>query len=142
MSATRFADQEQMVAVLNEQFPTWNLMGDLHEVGPRFATTRLQPAAMHLRPGGTVSGPALFAMADICMYLAILWELGPVAAPCVTADMHSRFLQKPDADAPLLCTATLVRIGRTLIVAEATICPEGRDDAVALFTASYAAPRG
>ncbi|QGG80159.1 thioesterase [Litorivicinus lipolyticus] len=141
MSHDRFADREHMIAVLTEQFPTWNLMGDLHDVGPRFAVTRMQPQPMHLRPGGTVSGPALFAMADICMYLAILWELGPAGGPCVTADMHSRFLQKPDRDAPLLCTAKLIRIGHTLIVAEATIRPEGRDAAVALFTASYAAPR-
>ena len=33
----------------------------------------------------------MFAMADVCMYLAIIWTLGPEAAASVTADMHSRF---------------------------------------------------
>lgn len=121
---TKFPSIEAMKSQLDEHFPTWDLMGSLVEVDDRSATTRLIPAPLHLRPGGTVSGPALFAMADVCMYLAILWELGPIAAPCVTADMHSRFLKKPLADKPLICRAKLIRLGKTLIIAEATVTPE------------------
>lgn len=137
----RFPDLSSLIKALDEHFPTWNMMGDLIDVGERSATTRLVPAPLHLRPGGTVSGPAQFAMADVCMYLAILWELGPQAAPCVTADMHSRFLKAASPEIPLICTAKLIRVGKTLIIGEAQIRQEGSDDAVGLFTASYTAPR-
>ena len=137
----RFADMGAMIKALDENFPTWNMMGNLIDVGERSATTRLVPAPLHLRPGGTVSGPAQFAMADVCMYLAILWELGPVAAPCVTADMHSRFLKAAANDTALICQAKLIRVGKTLIIGEAQISQEGIGDTVGLFTASYTAPR-
>ena len=132
--------QESLTAALNEHFPNWNSMGDLVSVGDHSAVTRLEPQAVHLRPGGTVSGPAMFAMADVCMYLAILWQLGPNAATSVTADMHSRFLRRPPGDGILLCKAKLIRIGRTLIVAEAITHAENDDEPLALFTASYSNP--
>ena len=137
----KFESLEALRAQLDEHFPGWDYWGDLMKVAERSATTRLVPQAIHLRPGATVSGPALFTMADTCMYYAILWELGSVAAPCVTADMHSRFLRRPAGDRPIVCDARLIRIGKTLIIAEATITPEGDSEPVALFTASYSAPR-
>ncbi|HEY6918099.1 MAG TPA: PaaI family thioesterase, partial [Tabrizicola sp.] len=42
-------------------------------------TLRLRVGERHLRPGGTVSGPSIFALADVAMYLAILSRIGPVA---------------------------------------------------------------
>jgi len=135
-----FADKESLIAALNNNFPSWDSMGTLTEVGDKCATTRLEPKALHLRPGGTVSGPAMFAMADVCMYLAILWTLGEQAAGSVTADMHSRFLRRPPGDGVLLCKARLIRIGRTLIIAEAITYAEGDDEPLALFTASYSNP--
>ncbi len=46
---------------------------------------RLLVAERHLRPGGTVSGPNIFALADVAIYLAILARLGPVAMADTTA---------------------------------------------------------
>ena len=135
-------NQQEFVETLNTQFPNWNSMGELVSVADFTATSRLQPQALHLRPGGTVSGPAMFAMADVCMYLAILWTMGAGAGAAVTADMHSRFLRRPPVSAPLLCTSRLIRVGRTLIIAEALTHAEGDDEPLALFTASYSNPTG
>lgn len=137
-----FESIDQLKDSLDKHFPNWELMGSLIEVGENTATTRLDPQAMHLRPGGTVSGPAMFGMADVCMYLAILWRLGPTAANAVTADMHSRFLRRPPGNAILTCRARLIRVGRTLIVAEAITQAEGDDEPLALFTGSYSNPTG
>ena len=84
----------------------------------------------------------MFAMADVCMYLAILWTMGAGAGAAVTADMHSRFLRRPPGGAPLLCTSRLIRVGSTLIIAEALTHAEGDDEPLALFTASYSNPTG
>lgn len=134
--------QDDFVAALDANFPSWNTMGDLVSVENGMAISRLEPTALHLRPGGTVSGPAMFAMADVCMYLAILWTLGAGAGAAVTADMHSRFLRRPPGDGPLVCKARLIRIGRNLIITEAVTHAEGDDEPLALFTASYSNPTG
>ena len=133
---------DAMVETLNQHFEGWQDVGQLIEVDYKAATTRLVPQPMHLRLGNTVSGPAMFAMADVCMYLAIIWTLGSEAAASVTADMHSRFLRRPPGDQPLICKARLIRVGRNLIVAEAMAHAEGDEEPLALFTASYSNPTG
>ena len=50
----------------------------------------------HLRPGGTVSGPSMFSLADVAMYLAILAQIGPVALS-VTTHCSIDFMRKPPA---------------------------------------------
>ena len=41
------------------------------------AVIRLMADEKHLRFGGTVSGPAMFGLADVAMYVAILSRIGP-----------------------------------------------------------------
>ena len=48
---------------------------------------RLKVAERHLRPGGTVSGPSMFALADVAAYLAILARIGPVALAVTTVSL-------------------------------------------------------
>jgi len=62
---------------------------------------RLRVSERHLRPGGTVSGPSMFALADVGMYLAILARLGPVAL-AVTTNCSIDFMRKPAAGADLI----------------------------------------
>ncbi len=45
---------------------------------------RLKVADKHLRPGGTISGPSIFGLADVAVYLAILARIGPVALAVTT----------------------------------------------------------
>ena len=102
-------------------------------------TLRMAVAERHLRPGGTVSGPAIFALADVAMYLAVLARIGPVAL-AVTTNCSIDFLRKPAAGADLRAEARLLKLGRSLAVGDVLVFSEGVDGAVARAGLTYSIP--
>ncbi|MCB2136163.1 MAG: PaaI family thioesterase [Rhodobacteraceae bacterium] len=100
---------------------------------------RLRVADRHLRPGGTVSGPSMFALADVAIYLAILSRIGPIAL-AVTTSANIDFLRKPMADTDLIATCRLLKLGRALAVGEVLIYSEGADAPVARAAMTYSIP--
>ena len=100
---------------------------------------RLNVAPRHLRPGGTVSGPTLFALADVAIYLAILSRIGPVAL-AVTTNCSIDFMRKPEAGRALIAQARLLKLGRVLAVGDVLIRSEGLPDPVARAGLTYAIP--
>ncbi len=101
--------------------------------------TRLLVSEQHLRPGGTVSGPAMFALADVSIYLAILSRLGEVAM-AVTTNASIDFLRKPQAGRDLLAECRILKLGRTLAVGEVLIRSDGEDALVARCSMTYSIP--
>lgn len=93
-------------------------------VTPDGVDVRLNVAERHLRPGGTVSGPSMFGLADVGAYLAILSRIGPVAL-AVTTSCAIDFMRKPAADADLICHARLLKLGRVLAVTDCMIFSAG-----------------
>ncbi len=104
-------------------------------------TLRLRVEVRHLRPGGTVSGPSMFALADVAMYLAILSRIGPVAL-AVTTNCSMDFMRKPAAGMDLRAEARLLKLGRRLAVGDVLIYSEGLADPVARAGLTYAIPSG
>lgn len=102
-------------------------------------TLRLRVADRHLRPGGTVSGPAMFGLADVAMYLAILSRIGPVAL-AVTTNCAIDFMRKPQSGVDLLAEARVLKLGRSLAVGDVMIFSEGLSDPVARASLTYAIP--
>lgn len=102
-------------------------------------TLRLQVADRHLRPGGTVSGPAMFGLADVAMYLAILSRIGPVALT-VTTNCAIDFMRKPQAGVDVLAEARVLKLGRALAVGDVLLFSDGKADAVARASLTYAIP--
>jgi len=102
-------------------------------------TVRLMTAERHLRPGGTISGPSMFALADVAVYLAILSRLGPVAL-AVTTNCSIDFMRKPKAGVDLLAQTRLLKLGRSLAVGDVLIRSEGMADPVARAGLTYAIP--
>ncbi len=102
-------------------------------------TLRLKVSGQHLRPGGTVSGPAMFGLADVAMYLAILSRLGPVAL-AVTTSCSIDFMRKPQARQDLLARARVLKLGRTLAVGDVMAFSEGKADPVARASLTYSLP--
>lgn len=92
----------------------------------------------HLRPGGTVSGPSLFALADVAAYLAILAHLGPVTH-VVTTNMSINFLRRPEPGALSAC-ASVLKLGRRLAVVEVSIAADGDELPVSHAVGTYAIP--
>jgi len=127
----------ELDAFLEKEFPQAEGFTTL-SVGPGEATLRLVAEDRHLRPGGTVSGPSLFALADIAAYVAILSHIGPVAL-AVTTNLSINFLRKPEPG-PLLGRAAILKLGRRLAVVEITIANEGDRLTLAHAVATYSIP--
>ena len=95
-------------------------------------------SASSIRPGGTISGPTMMALADFAMYVAVLSAIGPVPL-AVTTNLNINFLRKPKPR-DLLAEARLLKLGRRLAVGEVAIRSEGSDKAVAHVTSTYSIP--
>lgn len=91
-----------------------------------------------LRPGGSISGPTMMALADTAMYALILARLGPVAL-AVTQNLNIHFLRKP-RNADLIAEARFLRLGRSNAVIDVLIFAEGEDEPVAQSSGTYAIP--
>lgn len=141
MELTPVMDPEALNRFLETDFPQLHTDGKVFEVvgvSPGSVVMRLMPNERHLRPGGTVSGPTLFALADVGAYCAVLAHIGPVAL-AVTTSLNINFLRKP-TPGPLTCTCRLLKLGKRLAVMEASIFDEDADDLVAHATATYSIP--
>ncbi len=111
----------------------------VERVGPEGLVLRLKVSERHLRPGGTVSGPSIFALADVAMYLAILSRIGPVAL-AVTTNSSIDFMRKPVAGRDLLGEARLLKLGRSLAVGDVLVRSEGQAEPVARASLTYSIP--
>lgn len=100
---------------------------------------RLKVAERHLRPGGTVSGPAMFGLADVAMYLAILSRIGPVAL-AVTTNCSIDFMRKPAAGREMRAEARILKLGKTLAVGDVLLFSDGEVEPVARAGLTYAIP--
>jgi uncharacterized protein (TIGR00369 family) len=99
---------------------------------------RLLYREMHLRPGGTISGPALMTLADTAVYLLTLAHIGPVAL-AVTTNLNINFLRKPEPK-DVIAETKLLKLGKRLAVGEVTMYSDGEDEMVAHATVTYSIP--
>jgi uncharacterized protein (TIGR00369 family) len=132
-------DKAALTRFLNEAFAQVAADFEIEEVAENRIRTRLLTAERHLRPGGTVSGPSMFALADVSVYLAILAMIGPRAL-AVTTNCAIDFMRKPAAGADLLCECRLLKLGRVLAVGDCLLYSEGVEAPVARASMTYAIP--
>jgi uncharacterized protein (TIGR00369 family) len=92
-----------------------------------------------LRPGGTVSGPTLMALADYAMYAVLLSAIGPVGL-AVTTNLTINFLRKGAPGQDLRAQAKLLKLGKRLAVGEVTLLSGEEVDPIAHVTATYSIP--
>jgi uncharacterized protein (TIGR00369 family) len=93
---------------------------------------------LHVRPGGTISGPTMMALADFAMYVAVLAAIGPVPL-AVTINLNINFLRKP-AQRDLTGEARLLKLGKRLATGEVFIRSDGEEEPVAHVTSTYSIP--
>jgi len=91
-----------------------------------------------LRPGNTISGPTMMALADFAMYVAVLSAIGPVPL-AVTINLNINFLRKP-SNSDLIAEARLLKVGKRLATGEITIRVADNEDPVAHATSTYSIP--
>jgi uncharacterized protein (TIGR00369 family) len=134
-------DHDEVAAFLAAEFPQMGLgrLFILEAVGPMSARLRMTFHPGQLRPGGTISGPSIFALADVALYVAILAQIGRVKL-AVTTNLNINFLSRPAAR-DLVGEALLIKLGKRLAVGEVRIWSEGEPDAlVAHATGTYSIP--
>lgn len=115
----------------------------VEEITARGAVARHPFHPGSLRPGGTVSGPTLFTLADAAMYAAVLGHLGDVRM-AVTSEVSMRFLRRPPPR-DLVARAEILRVGRRQAVIEVRIYADAGSDPgdaepVAVALGTYALP--
>ncbi len=127
-----FLDRE--FAGLRQTTPTLKV----EQVGKGFARLRLGYDPGSLRPGGTISGPAMFTLADVAMYVAVLASIGPVAL-AVTTNLNINFLRRPPPG-DLIGEACLLKLGKSLAVGEIYLRAPEASESVAHAVSTYALP--
>ena len=130
---------DDLHAFLERDFPQVAGEFEIEGLDTESIAVRLKVNDGHLRPGGTVSGPAMFGLADVAVYLAVLAQIGPVAL-AVTTNAGIDFLRKPAAGADLIAKARLLKLGRVLAVGEVLIYSEGQVEPVARANLTYSIP--
>ena len=89
-----------------------------------------------LRPGGTIAGPFMMMLADVCMFAVVLSMLGEIKL-AVTTSFNINFLRKP-ATTDLIARGRIIKLGKRLAVVEVSIFSE--DEIVAHATGTYSIP--
>ncbi len=132
---------EELNGFMDEAFKEVADQFRVEEVSPGNLTARMDIDQQHLRPGGTVSGPSMFALADVSMYLATMAVIGPVAL-AVTTNCSIDFMRKPAAGLDLIGKARVLKLGRALAVGDVLIYSEGVAEPVARASLTYSIPAG
>jgi uncharacterized protein (TIGR00369 family) len=141
-SMTDSLDIARIEALLDDRFPQIHSGGrifSIEEIGERNARVRMRHHERMLRPGGTVSGSAMFGLADFSVYVAIIATLGEAGIDAVTTNLNINFLARPEAR-DMVSSVSLIRLGRRLAVGEARLYSDGVADMVAHAIATYALP--
>ncbi|RWQ42085.1 MAG: PaaI family thioesterase [Mesorhizobium sp.] len=119
---------------LNDQFTFYEAI----DVFPGGCTVRLNADERHLRPGGTVSGPSLFTLADIGGYVCVLSHAGPDALS-VTTNLNINFVRKAEAG-PIDGHCRILKLGKSLMVFDIDIVAGPDGHTVAHATGTYSIP--
>ena len=108
----------------------------LRNIEPGKAEMVLPYSDRFVRPGGTIAGPFMMLLADVCMYAVALSQLGEVKL-AVTTSLNINFVRKP-ANTDLVGVGTVIKMGKRLAVLEVSIY--SYDDIVAHATGTYSIP--
>jgi len=132
------ATKAEIVEFLARELPHSRCI--VEEVGRASVTVKHPIGADDLRPGGTVSGPVLMAVADVALYVAILGEIGIVPL-AVTTNLSINFLRKPSAHRSIVGVCKLLKVGQALIVGNVALYSEGSPELVAHAVGTYSLPQ-
>ena len=124
---------------LEKEFPQVSNNFKILNTKPNSLSMLMHISDEHLRPGGTVSGPTMFLLADVSFYLATLSMIGPKSIT-VTTNCSINFLRKPNIS-DLISETRVLKIGKTLSVGDVLIYSNGIKEPVAHASLTYSIPR-
>ena len=124
---------------LEKEFPQVSNNFKILNTKPNSLSMLMHISDEHLRPGGTVSGPTMFLLADVSFYLATLSMIEPKSLT-VTTNCSINFLRKPNIS-DLISETRVLKIGKTLSVGDVLIYSNGIKEPVAHASLTYSIPR-
>ena len=138
--ATAKMSVAELEKFLHEEFPQAFSDGDIiiESADGETCLLRRRYDERMLRPGGTVSGPTLMAMADFAMYVVLLSAIGPVGL-AVTTNLNINFMRKA-GPGPIDGHCRILKLGRNLMVFEVDIRAGPHGETVAHATGTYSIP--
>lgn len=129
-------DANEVMQLINVGIPAAaDLNLEILELREDFAQVAMPNRDWMLRPGGTLSGPAMMTLADVAMFILLAGVYGPELM-AVTSDMHTRFLARPLAQA-MQADVRFLKAGKRLVSMECSIYNVGRVDMLAHVTGSF-----
>jgi uncharacterized protein (TIGR00369 family) len=128
---------EELQQIVVDAFPDYDLP-TVESLDGDTLVLALTTSTRHTRPGGTLSGPTMMALADNAAWLVILAHIGPVLL-AVTTSLHIDFLRKPGVT-DLLARAKLIKLGSRLAVVDVDLYSRGSTDLVAKSSVTYSIP--
>jgi uncharacterized protein (TIGR00369 family) len=126
---------------LHDEFPQVFRGGDIsiERADGESCLLRERYSERMLRPGGTISGPTLMALADCAMYVLLLSAIGPVGL-AVTTNFNINFLRKGAPRQDIFAAARLLKLGKRLAVGEVNLLSGESPDPIAHVTSTYSIP--
>ncbi len=128
----------EVTAFLRNVFPQIDNDFEVLSLSTDEVVVRMKVEDRHLRPGGTVSGPSMFSLADVSYYIATLALIGPEALT-VTTNCSIDFMRKP-GPTDMIAKARVLKLGRTLSVGDVLLYSEGQAAPVARANLTYSIP--
>jgi uncharacterized protein (TIGR00369 family) len=128
---------EELQNILATSFPGADVPS-VESVSDADVLVRLSVGERHGRPGGTVSGPAMMALADTAAWVCVMAATGPLVL-AVTTSLHINFLRKP-ALSDLMARGRLLKLGKQLAVCDVELFSAGTTDLVAKAQVTYSLP--
>ena len=130
----------ELSSYLDEVFPQLDNRYKIIDLQQGYARVIQNITKENLRPGGTVSGPTIFSLVDIAMYILLLAHIGkePLA---VTTNCSIDFLKKPTMDEELFADCNLLKLGKTLVVGEVLVKSSGKKALLARSSITYYRPK-
>jgi uncharacterized protein (TIGR00369 family) len=129
---------EELQDLLDNAFPGTRVPYVIEEITDDSVRMVQRIDISNSRPGGTVSGPTLMALADCAAWMVIIGQIGPVALS-VTTSFHIDFLRKPDL-VDVIAIGSLLKLGARLAVAEVAMYSAGSPDLLAKAQVTYSIP--
>ena len=129
----------EIMSLLHKTFPQQAKFFEIDELTVESLIVRHKIDESHLRPGGTISGPTMFSLADISLYILTMSRIGP-ALLAVTTNCSMDFMRKPKAGLDLLAKTRLLKLGKNLCVGDVLIFSEGLEKPVARASMTYSIP--